>query len=950
MVPTDSSFGQIITFYSYKGGTGRSMTLANIAYLLATDQTLGGKKVLMIDWDLEAPGLHRFFERDFVNRFGPPDRAEYAAALNTQPGLIDYFAQVYDYYEQHAPEDGVPVRSVWETPAQQLFADVTTQVPLDAFVIDTDITGLALMKSGNTDAREAGGPSYADRVRAFDWDRFYGRYGSFLELLRERLVREYDYVLVDSRTGLTDTSGICTRVLPEKLVAVFVPNRQNIDGTLGVVDSAVTFRMHSRDTRPLITFPLASRIDASASTLRTIWWRGGELEGQRIPGYQKEFEDAFRELYGLDQCDLSTYFADAQIPHDSDYAYGERVAARTGTQDKLSIGHACRAFAECLIGEAPPWERAAPLPVSAPDADSTISRKVKERPWHQLPRVLALTKVIEIRNELRAKNLYDTEEPLLTTAPASKQLRDSRTLDGSANDVQYATMGSAGRRFGRNVPLPSAFPDAANLLVPNPRHVSRVLMTRETFQPAPMLNLLAAAWMQFVVHPSLEHRYSNARFIDIPLPPNDTWPARTIRVPATEADSAPSGSKRPPAYASVRSHWWDASQIYGAEAVIADQIRTGTRGQLRVEKHGTLPLDPGTGVPVTASARDWWIGTALLHTLFTLEHNFICDELASRHPGWRDDQLFAKARLTIAALMMKIHVIEWFAAMVPNRAASGTLATNWHGLSGEELQDALTFIDDAETIGGTVGGTTDHFGAPYALTEELAAVCRMHPMLPDELSVTVTGQNRSRSTATYEFPDVSGRHAAELFDEYGAATLLAALGTAHPGAITLHNYPRFLQRHDRGDGEPIDLAAVDILRDRERGVPRYNEFLRQLRKEPVRSFDDLTDNPQWRKELEQAYGGDLDKVDLMVGLLAEPLPTGFGFSETAYRILLLMTSRQLRSDRFFTSDFSPEIYSEFGMEHIKKSDLSKVLLRHYPELAPYLSGVTNAFRPWNTQS
>jgi Mrp family chromosome partitioning ATPase len=49
--------GKIVTFYSYKGGTGRSMALANVAWLLAAN----GSSVLAIDWDLEAPGLHRYF-------------------------------------------------------------------------------------------------------------------------------------------------------------------------------------------------------------------------------------------------------------------------------------------------------------------------------------------------------------------------------------------------------------------------------------------------------------------------------------------------------------------------------------------------------------------------------------------------------------------------------------------------------------------------------------------------------------------------------------------------------------------------------------------------------------------------------------------------------------------------------------------------------------------------
>jgi hypothetical protein len=176
--------------------------------------------------------------------------------------------------------------------------------------------------------------------------------------------------------------------------------------------------------------------------------------------------------------------------------------------------------------------------------------------------------------------------------------------------------------------------------------------------------------------------------------------------------------------------------------------------------------------------------------------------------------------------------------------------------------------------------------------------------------------------------------------------LYYSFGIAHPGALTLHNFPRHLQNLTRDDGERLDLAAVDIFRDRERGVPRYNQFRRLLHKEPVKSFDELTDNPAWRKQIKEVYGGDLEKVDLMTGLYAEPLPEGFGFSETAFRVFVLMASRRLKSDRFFTDDWRPEIYTPFGLDYVGKNSMVTVLRRHYPQLGPALEGAENAFKPW----
>ena len=144
----------------------------------------------------------------------------------------------------------------------------------------------------------------------------------------------------------------------------------------------------------------------------------------------------------------------------------------------------------------------------------------------------------------------------------------------------------------------------------------------------------------------------------------------------------------------------------------------------------------------------------------------------------------------------------------------------------------------------------------------------------------------------------------------------------------------------------LDLAATDIMRVRERGVPRYNDFRDLFHKGRVASFEELTGDAERAAELERVYGH-VDRVDLMVGLYSEPLPAGFGFSDTAFRVFILMASRRLKSDRFFTRDYRPDVYSRAGYEWVQKTTMTDVLLRHYPELEPALRGVANAFAPWN---
>jgi hypothetical protein len=113
----------------------------------------------------------------------------------------------------------------------------------------------------------------------------------------------------------------------------------------------------------------------------------------------------------------------------------------------------------------------------------------------------------------------------------------------------------------------------------------------------------------------------------------------------------------------------------------------------------------------------------------------------------------------------------------------------------------------------------------------------------------------------------------------------------------------------------------------------------------VRSFEEMTDDKDLQRELRDIYGHP-DKVDLMVGMYAEKPPEGFGFSDTAFRVFILMASRRLKSDRYFTRDYTPEVYTQAGIDWVENNNMTTVLLRHLPELTPVLQRQKNAFAPW----
>ena len=584
--------------------------------------------------------------------------------------------------------------------------------------------------------------------------------------------------------------------------------------------------------------------------------------------------------------------------------------------------------------------------------DEACTKLDQLRGWNTLPTAGGLVTLVGVRNTLRAKNLYDTGVPEVTNEnplPTHPNVEIRRTPDGTSNDLKCPFMGSAGTRFGRNAPLSETWQEPMpGIMNPSPRVVSRELMTRETFTPATTLNLLAASWLQFQIRDWFSHgRSIKEEPWMIPLADNDTWPQPDMKVLRTMPDPTrtTADNGKPATHVNTETHWWDGSQLYGSTGDFRNNARSGVDGKLKLGKDHLV--HPGAEALVqmqSAALAGWWVGLEMLFTLFTLEHNAICDALKSANPLWDDDELFEHARLVNAALLAKIHTVEWTTAILGHPALQIGMRANWWGLAGETIKNLFGRLSGSELVSGIPGSATDHFGVPYTLTEEFVAVYRMHPLIPDD--ITFWSVRDGRQLQRVGFQEIAGNSAQTICDDVDITDLFYSFGVMNPGAVTLHNYPRALQQFTRPDGVLIDLAAHDIMRCRELGVPRYTKFREILHLRPVRTFEELTENAVWREEIRRVYEGDIDRVDLIVGLFAETPPKGFGFSDTAFRIFVLMASRRLNSDRFFTDDFTEEVYSKAGMDWIQNNTMSSVLLRHFPALEPSLRGVKNAFAPW----
>jgi len=239
----------------------------------------------------------------------------------------------------------------------------------------------------------------------------------------------------------------------------------------------------------------------------------------------------------------------------------------------------------------------------------------------------------------------------------------------------------------------------------------------------------------------------------------------------------------------------------------ARRIASARRASSRVDpKTKLIPVDP-TGVEITGLTSNWWLGLSLLHNLFTLEHNAICDHLVQAFPEWKDnenpdEQIFRVARLVNNALMAKIHTVDWTPAILTHPALQVGMNANWWGLAGERVKKYLGRISTSEAISGIPGSAANHHGADYCLTEEFTAVYRLHPLLPNDIQILSAADGQRGRVLKFESDDphdpdvIVGPNAMANATRDGTtmADLVYTFGVHNPGAVTLRNFPNWMRR------------------------------------------------------------------------------------------------------------------------------------------------------------
>ncbi|GAX18717.1 hypothetical protein FisN_26Hh007 [Fistulifera solaris] len=532
-----------------------------------------------------------------------------------------------------------------------------------------------------------------------------------------------------------------------------------------------------------------------------------------------------------------------------------------------------------------------------------------EDPYYEPKTTLLLSYGLGLYYEGAMRGRLQTRMPYFevprqgVTCPAAA--RKYRSADGTCNHVTMPRMGAV------NTPLISTLEPSPPRTLPPVKDVAAILRRPENPSTVAPFNQIAVAWIQMMTHDWFQHDPTNPD-------------SKMNRV----------------------THWWDASQLYGSTLTQQRAVRVPNTGKLRLDKHQELNYT-STGIPITGFADNWWAGLHMMHTLFVREHNWLADQFELQYPGvYTANDKFQLTRLCLSALLAKIHTIEWTPTLLDNPVAALGLHTNWRGVDAIleygtqfELQLAYRIVGGDQSVPHAGNGTTREtmYNTTFAMTEEFVAVYRMHPLLPDDMEI---------EGITLTLNDLSFVDARKLTKSVKTTqTLLQAFGTTPANTLSLQNYPRQLYGLEKpGMSQPINLAEIDLQRDRERNLPRYNDMRRQLLLKPYKRLEDLTDDETELNLLKSVYQ-DIDQVDLMVGCLVDKdRPYGFAFGIVPFHVFLVMASRRILNDRFFMEDFNAKVYTDFGYNYVQSGSLKQVMVRHFPELNDQIPD--NPFMNW----
>jgi len=562
-----------------------------------------------------------------------------------------------------------------------------------------------------------------------------------------------------------------------------------------------------------------------------------------------------------------------------------------------------------------------------------------------------LIKLVAHRKVLERLNLYRTpNKPIPPGYKVPTEPPRKRPDDGFGTDIKNPTTAMEGAPIGRNMPgLPKHLRDPHGK--PEVQLVAQRLLAREGFSPAgAQLNVMAASWIQAMVHDWIGHFDGEN---SVTLDSNTTETGAKLCPFAKSPFSFKETKERPDRFfESERTNWWDASFVYGNNA---EQLKDAKSpgGKMVVGKSPFTMAERCDGTYIAGDNKNSWVGVALLQDLFIREHNWIAEKIKQENPNFTDDEVFDKTRIVVSALVAKIHTNDWTCELLKTRLLRIGLQTNWDGLLKSWF--GLPIPGVLSKMGEKKGKKSNNQGTPFCLTEEFAAVYRLHSLSPPGL---ILGDDKSEFVRLEDLVGDQGREEMKKTDR--PEKMMKSVLDWPCGSLTAHNYPNAFRNVSPTDNkgknlrqsDNIDLAALDLYRDRERGILKFNEFRRQLHLKPYMTWMELTGYKEDdARKLELIYGpaeaGGIERLDLLVGDMYEAkVQPSFALSETSFIIFLLLASRRLDADPFLNEYYTEEYYSKFGLAHVKQNGgLLELLERHYPDIAEEFKSKHSTSKP-----
>ncbi|MBK7342029.1 MAG: T9SS type A sorting domain-containing protein [Saprospiraceae bacterium] len=500
-----------------------------------------------------------------------------------------------------------------------------------------------------------------------------------------------------------------------------------------------------------------------------------------------------------------------------------------------------------------------------------------------------------------------------------------RTIDGFNNNLIYKSWGAAGENqltlgtigYADGISEPAG-PDR-----PNARAISNLLFTQNTMANDPIgLSAYCWGWGQFIDHDITLVKDNAAEGLTIPIPTGDAFfdPAGTGTkfIPMARSESDPvtgTSTVNPRKHVNAISAFIDASTVYGSDEDRATWLRTFSGGRLKISYGNLLPWNTTTGeygAPIDPAApemamplpnvKKWFVAGDVranenpfltsLHTVFVREHNRLCAELEISHPTWTDEQLYQHARRLVAGLVQQIVYGEWLPAL------------------GMEVP---------------VYSLYDPFTNPGIMNVFSAAAYRYGHTTINSLLVRMNDDGYYIAQGDLLLRDAFFNPTA-IQDVDGIEPYLIGMATVVQQDFdckVIDDLRNFLFGKPGAGG--MDLAAINIVRGRERGLADYNSIRADFGLQPFTDFTEFSADPLMNQTLEFVYGS-VDQVDPWVGMLAEDHMPGALFGHTAMTIIRKQFLALRDGDRYY---FENDIeISEEEKEWIRKVHLADIIKRN----------------------